>query len=100
MFNKKTNKTAKQAKLNIEKNIEKKKVERFAHCIYDGKLQEVLHNYNEICGGLRKLGYYQERYIVSRIHRGNQFNIIDMLSCEIYPFFSHYGMEIDGMLRE
>lgn len=100
LFNKKSKLNSKQAKLSIEKNIEKKKVERFAHTIYDGKLQEVLHNYNEICGGLRKLGYYQERYIISRVHRGNQFNIIDMLSCECYPFFSHFAKEIDGELRE
>lgn len=74
-------------------------MERFALTIHEGKQQQILHKYNEICGDLRKLGYHQERYIVSRSHRGNYFDIVDMLSFESYPFFTNYASEIDGSLR-
>ncbi len=52
------NASSKNARSKIESNIKKKKVERFALPIHDGKHQQTLHKYNEICGELRKLGYH------------------------------------------
>lgn len=100
MLNEIANVSSKKSRCIIEANIKKKKVERFALAIPSGKHQQTLHKYNEICGDLRKLGYHQERYIVSRSYRGNYFDIVDMLSFPSNPFFTNYANEIDGSLRQ
>lgn len=67
--------------------------------IRDGKQDEILKKNYDITIDLKRKGLQVEKYIISRSYRGNTFDLIDMMGCDTYLFFTSYSQVIDSDLR-
>lgn len=66
----------------------------------DRKQEDVIKKNHDISMDLRRKGLQIEKYVISRMYRGNAFELVDMIGYDTYEFFINYDETVDSTVRE